>query len=181
MSLQPRPKRSLRAAVAAVEFAVILPPIVLLIIGSLDVARIFSLQHKLQEASMYGCRIYALGDMTQQRAIDAIDLSMAEKGLTGYKISFDPPHKSEIKDDLVPVTVTVQMPYSGMGFGMQSFLGGSDIVAKSVLPADLIGLTNTVGDGSGSSGGSGSKTPPPPKKPKKPKKERKPKKPKKEK
>lgn len=170
MSLQPKPKRRLRAAVAAVEFAVILPPMVLLILGSLDVARVFALQHKLQDASMYGCRIYALGDMTQQQAVDAVDQSMAERGLTGYTITFDPPQKSDIADDLAPVTVTLSIPYDGFGLGLQSFLGGSDIVAKSVLPADLVGLAATVGDGSSSGTSTSSK-----KKVKKPKKEKKPK------
>lgn len=167
MSLQPKPKRSLRAAVAAVEFAVILPPTVLLILGSLDVARVFALQHKLQDASMYGCRIYALGDFTQQQAVDAVDQSMAERGLTGYTITFDPPQKSDITDDLAPVTVTLSIPYDGFGLGLQSFLGGSDIVAKSVLPADLVGLAATVGDGSSSGTSASSK-----KKVKKPKKEK---------
>lgn len=163
MSLQPKPKRGLRTAVAAVEFAVILPPVVLLILGSLDVARVFALQHKLQDASMYGCRIYSLGDKTQQQAIDAVDQSMAERGLTGYTITFEPSLKSEITDDLAPVTVTLSMPYDSFGLGLQSFLGGSDIIAKSVLPADLVGLAATVGDSPSGS------TSPPPKKPKKPK------------
>ncbi|MCA9182123.1 MAG: pilus assembly protein, partial [Planctomycetales bacterium] len=46
-----------RSAVAAVEFAVMLPPVVLIVFGTIEVARAFSVQHALQEASMVGCRI----------------------------------------------------------------------------------------------------------------------------
>lgn len=176
MSLQSKPKHRLRAAVAAVEFAVILPPVMLLILGALDVARVFALQHKLQDASMYGCRIYSLGDKTQQEAVDAVNQSMAENGLTGYTITFDPPLKSDIQNDLDPVTVTLRMPYVSLGLGLQSFFGGSDIIAQSVLPADLIGLAAAVGDSSEPAISSG--TSPPPTKGKKLKKPKEPKKPK---
>ena len=145
MKTQSKLRRNWRSAVAAVEFAVVLPPVVLLILGSLDVARVFAIQHTLQEASMNGCRIYTLGDMTQQQAIDAVDQSMAEKGLTGYSITFDPPVKCDIEDDLEPVTVAVQMPYDSFGLGLQSILGGSAISAQSILPADLLGAAMAAG------------------------------------
>ncbi len=145
MSNPLKSRRKWRSAVAAVEFAVVLPPVVLLILGSLDVARVFAIQHTLQEASMNGCRLYALGDMTQQQAIAAVDQSMAEKSLTGYTIVFDPPLKSDINDDMQPVTVAVQMPYDSFGLGLQSILGGSSITAQSILPADTLGSAMSAG------------------------------------
>lgn len=67
-----------------------LPPVVLIVFGTIEVALVFSVQHALQEASMVGCRIYALGEKTQQDAIDFIDLSLAEANISGYSIAFDP-------------------------------------------------------------------------------------------
>ncbi len=144
MTIQTKARRIKRSAVAAVEFAVVLPPVVLLILGSLDVARVFAIQHTLQEASMNGCRIYALGDMTQQQAIEAVDQSMAEKGLTGYTVTFEPSLKSDIDDDLQPVTVAVRIPYSSIGIGLHSVLGGSAVSAQAILPADLLGASSQL-------------------------------------
>ena len=133
-----------RSAVAVVEFAVMLPPLVLIAIGTIEVARAFSVQHALQEASMVGCRIYALGDKTQQDAIDIIDLSLAETNITGYTVTFDPAVKSDIAIDLEPVTVAIRVPFSNVGFGLHGTISGSTIKGSSVLPADLLGSATSM-------------------------------------
>ncbi|TWT83232.1 TadE-like protein [Planctomycetes bacterium CA13] len=125
----------LRRAIAAVEFAVILPPVVMLLMVSIEVARAFTVQHALQEASMNGCRIYSLDDMTQQDAIDMANLSLDEAGIEGYTIEFAPETKEEILADLDPVTVTVSVPYNQVGLGIQWFLGNSTLSAAVTLPA----------------------------------------------
>ncbi len=137
------------SGVAAVEFAVLLPPIVLMILGAIEASRAFSVQHALQEASMNGCRIYSLGDKTKQEAIDMIDLSLANSGLTGYTITFDPLLKSDVDVDLEPVCVTLSVPFSNVGFGLTSVFSGATVAAKSVLPADLLGAGTAVGGGGG--------------------------------
>ncbi|MCC7333663.1 MAG: pilus assembly protein [Pirellulaceae bacterium] len=138
-------KSTWRSAVAAVEFAVMLPPVVLIVFGTIEVARAFSVQHALQEASMVGCRIYALGEKTQQDAIDFIDLSLAEANISGYSIAFDPALKSDIDVDLEPVKVTISIPFSSVGFGLHGTISGSNIKGESVLPADLLGAATSTG------------------------------------
>ncbi len=148
-------KRKVSHGIAAVEFAVLLPPVVLMILGIIECSRAFGVQHALQEASMNGCRIYALGDKTQQEAIDMINLSLADTGFTGCTITFDPPLKSSVDVDLEPVKVTLGVPYNNVGFGLVGVFAGSTVTATSVLPADLLGAGTSVGTGLPPGGGGG--------------------------
>lgn len=118
------------------EFAVVLPPMILILLVSLEITRGFAVQHALQEAAMNGCRIYTLGDKTQADAQAMIDRSLDEANITGYTVTFDPALKADIVEDLQPVTVTVTVPYSQVGVGVQWFLAGSDITAAVTLPVD---------------------------------------------
>ncbi len=125
-----------RRGVAAVEFAVVLPPILLLVLVSIEVAGAFAVQHALQEASMNGCRIYCQRTTTQQESENMVALSLAEDDITGYTVEFDPPVKTVFNNDLTPITVTVSVPYSQVGVGIQWMLGSTTITASSTLPAD---------------------------------------------
>ncbi|WP_372725400.1 TadE/TadG family type IV pilus assembly protein [Novipirellula sp.] len=122
--------------IAAVEFAVVLPPLLLLILVSVEVARAFAVQHSLQEACINGCRIYALGDKTQQQASDMIHLSLGEAGISGHSIDFVPATKAEITAEMQPVTVTISVPYSQVGVGVQWMLAGTTVTASTTLPAE---------------------------------------------
>ncbi|WP_162276037.1 TadE/TadG family type IV pilus assembly protein [Roseimaritima ulvae] len=126
----------MRRGIAAVEFAVILPPMILILLVSLEITHGFTVQHALQEAAMNGCRIYTLGDKTQADAEAMIERSLDEAGISGYTIRYDPPVKADIVADLQPVTVTVTVPYSEVGVGVQWFLAGSDLSAAITLPVD---------------------------------------------
>jgi Flp pilus assembly protein TadG len=139
MMLKMRYKRTTRVkrrAVAAVEFAVVLPPLLLLLMAAIEVGGAFAVQHSLQEASMNGCRIYAIRDSTQQQATAMIERSLAEDGITGYSLAFNPPMKTVFAKDLQPITVTVSVPSSNVGLGIKWFLGGTTLSASSTLPSD---------------------------------------------
>ncbi|GAA5507181.1 TadE family protein [Novipirellula caenicola] len=122
--------------IAAVEFAVVLPPLLLMILVSVEVARAFAVQHSLQEACVNGCRIYALGDKTQQQASDMIQRSLNEAGISGHSIEFVPATKAEITAEMQPVTVTISVPYNQVGVGVQWMLAGSTVTASTTLPAE---------------------------------------------
>ena len=122
--------------IAAVEFAVVLPPVLLLILVSVEVARAIAVQHTLQETCMNGCRIYSLGDRTQQQATDMINLSLNEAGISGHSVEFVPATKAEITAEMQPVTVTISVPYSQVGVGVQWMLAGSTVTASTTLPAE---------------------------------------------
>ncbi|EMI17551.1 TadE family protein [Rhodopirellula maiorica SM1] len=122
--------------IAAVEFAVVLPPVLLMILVSVEVSRALAVQHSLQEASLNGCRIYSLSDKTQQQANDMINLSLAEAGISGHSIQYVPATKAEITAEMQPVTVNISVPYNQVGVGIQWLLAGSTVAASTTLPAE---------------------------------------------
>ncbi|TWU23903.1 TadE-like protein [Novipirellula galeiformis] len=128
--------RQKSCGIAAVEFAVVLPPLLLLVLVSVEMARAITVQHSLQEASMNGCRIYALRDTTQQKASKMIELSLNEAGISGHSIQFSPATKGEITKEMQPVTVAISVPYNQVGVGVQWFLAGSTVTARTTLPAE---------------------------------------------
>lgn len=130
-----------RRGVAATELALVLPPILLLIVGSLEVSQVFIVQHKLQEASMTGCRIYMLDEKTQADATNMIDTALTASNISNYSIAYSPATKAEITENMQPVKVTVTVPYDSVSIGFGWFMSGIDISCESTLPADMQGNT----------------------------------------
>ena len=126
-----------RTGIAAVEFAIVLPLVLLLILGSIEISRVISVQHALQEASLTGCRLYAVSEKSQADATNIIDLSLAAAGITGYTISYTPATKNEIDTILEPVTVTISVPYSSISLGTERIMSNSTVTASATLPADV--------------------------------------------
>jgi Flp pilus assembly protein TadG len=130
--------RNQRNGIAAVEFAVVLPVMALLVLGTIEASRALSVQHTLQEASMHGCRVYMLSNKTQADAANVINQSLAAASISGHTITYDPPTKAGIDTEMEPVTVTISVPYSNVSYGVEWFLQSSTLSAASVLPADLL-------------------------------------------
>ena len=128
---------SVRRGISVVEFAVVLPLIVLLMLGGIEAGRAMMVGHTLQEAAQAGCRVYSLRDTTQQDAQDIIDASMVDAGVTGYTILFDPLTKAEIDANMEPVSVTVSVPYDQVGWTIPWFMAGATISGSGTFPADL--------------------------------------------
>ena len=127
-----------RTGTAAVEFATILPIVLLLILGAIEAFRVISVQHALQEASLTGCRLYAISEKSQADATNIIDLSLAAAGISGYTISYTPNTKSQIDTTLEPVTVSISVPFSAISLGTQRIMSNSIVTARATLPADVL-------------------------------------------
>lgn len=127
----------LRRAIAAVEFAIVLPPLVLMILGTIEASCAINAQHALQEASMTGCRIYTLREKTQLDATNMIDQTLTAAGLSGHSITYNPATDAEVDVHMEPVTVSISVPYSSISWGASWFMTSSTITASSTLPADL--------------------------------------------
>lgn len=126
-----------RKAASAVEFAVVLPVIVLLLLGAVEMGRAVMVQHSLQEAAQAGCRVYAVFDAPEEAAEDIIGNAMSKAGVKKYSVTFDPPEKSKIKKNMEPVTVTVSVDYSDVAWLSPDFMSGAAVVARCTIPADL--------------------------------------------
>jgi hypothetical protein len=126
-----------RRGVSAVEFAVVLPLIVLLLVGSIEAARGLMVSHSLQEAAQAGCRVYSVEGTTQAQATALIDLAMSNAGVTGYSITYDPAAKAAVDTHMEPVEVTITVPFANVAWLPPSFLSGATLQGNCVMPADM--------------------------------------------
>ena len=128
---------SRRRGTSVVEFAAVLPLVLLLLLGAIELGRAVMVQHELQGAAQAGCRVYSVSDGTTQDVIDIIDAALAGAGISQYEITYDPPTKSEVDSRLEPVTITVSVDFADVAFFSPDFLSGSTISGSSTMPADV--------------------------------------------
>ncbi len=126
-----------RRGLAAVEFAVIAPVIVFLLISAIEVSRAIGVQHNLQEAAQAGCRLYSLKEASQQQAVDLINQSLQEAGISGYTLTFTPETKAEILQNMQMVTVEVSVPHSQVAWITPMFLRDAVMAGRCTFPADM--------------------------------------------
>jgi len=131
--------RCRRKGTAIVEFAVVFPLFLLLIIGAIDIGRSISVRHTMIEAVRGATRLYAVRGLTdgpKMQDVEAtIDKAMSDARLSGYSVSFDPPPSASL-EALTPVTVTLAIPYDRVSWGPSWFSRGSTITIRCTMPAD---------------------------------------------
>ncbi len=120
-----------------VEFAVVLPLVVLLLLGALEISQGIMVQHTLQETAQAAARVYAIGDTSQQDVDKVIEKAMSQARIQTYEVVYDPPTKAAIRTHMEPVTVSVRVNFASVAWLPASFLGGSQLSASAVMPADL--------------------------------------------
>jgi len=122
-----------------VETAVVLPLVILLVLGAIDVGRAISVQQTLVDAARAGCRLYAAKEeLAEEDAQAMIGRTMAEANLEGYTIQFDP-DPSEKLEHLSPVTVSVAISYDRVAWVSSWFLSERTLVGTCIMPADTAG------------------------------------------
>ncbi len=141
------PKKSSRSAIAAIEFAVMLPLMLMLVLGALESARAVMVTHALQQASQAACRVYSVGGTTMEQVTAIVEASLANTGIENYNIQFDPKKKEDVDKTLMEVTVTITVPYTEVAWLPPTYFAGATLEGRSVLPADL-----EVSDGGDSDG-----------------------------
>ena len=129
------PHREARRGIATVEFAVIAPLLILMILGGIELGRGVMVKHVLEEAARAGCRVVTLHDGTKQEALDIISLSMQNANITGYTVTMNPdPPTGQVQK--VPVTVSVSVPYSQISWMSPKFMSGSSLKGDCIMPAE---------------------------------------------
>lgn len=136
-----------RRGVEVVEFALVLPLIVMMFCGAIETARAVMLVHALQEAAQAGCRIYSVKNTTQADATAIIADAMTRAKITSYAVAFTPATKNEVDVSLEPVTVTVTVSYAPLAWLAPKFFVGKSLQGTCIFPADLD--ASDSGDNSG--------------------------------
>ena len=129
------PHREARRGIATVEFAVIAPLLILMILGGIELGRGVMVKHVLEEAARAGCRVVTLHDGTKQEALDIISLSMQNAKISGYTVTMNPDPPSG-QDQKTPVTVSVSVPYSQVTWLAPRFMTSSTVRGTCVMPTE---------------------------------------------
>ena len=83
-------KRKLRRGAAVVEFAVCLPVIMLVVLGSIEAASMLFLRQAMIQTAYEGAKVAILRDSQNSNAIAAADAVVQGRGLNGVSLTFDP-------------------------------------------------------------------------------------------
>jgi Flp pilus assembly protein TadG len=131
-----RHKRERRGA-ALVEFAVVLPLVLLLVLGAIELGHAIYVQHTLQEAARAGCRLYSVKDQrTETDVRRMVDSVMTNAKLTGYTTKLEPTAATVVLQ-LDPLTVAVSVPYAEVAIFRKSwFLSNRVLTGSCTMPAD---------------------------------------------
>jgi Flp pilus assembly protein TadG len=97
--------RRRRRGVATVEFAVCLPVIVLVVLGSIEAASMLFLRQAMIQSAYEGVKVAILRNADNDDAIAAAEAVIRGRNLGGVTISFDPPDiATAVPGDTIRVT-----------------------------------------------------------------------------
>ncbi len=131
-----------RRGAAAVEFALVLPILLLFIGGSVEIGRAVMVQHVLEESARAGCRVASMDNGTRQDVLDIVDHAMRLGGCPEYTVTMDPdPPINLLQFEHVMVSVIVD--YGDVGWLDFGFMSGMQLTGVCVMPAEApIDLTD---------------------------------------
>ena len=127
-----RIRRSERRGAAAVEFAIIAPIFILLMLGMIEVGRGVMVQQVLTNASRVGARRAIVLSTTMQQAKDAAEDYADAAGVSTVTAAVSPDPASADPGDEITVTVTVDFA-NVTWIPSPWFMGGKVLTATSVM------------------------------------------------
>ena len=129
---QLRRKRAVRKGVAAVEFAIVAPVFILLVVGIIELSRAMMVQQVLTNASRVGARSATLINSTEQQVVDTVSGYAENLSIPGTTVTVSPSPAAAAAGDAM--TVTVSVPFSEVTW-MPSpwFMGEATLTASSVM------------------------------------------------
>ena len=127
-----RRKSIKRVGAAAVEFAIVAPVFILLVIGFIELGRAMMVQQVLTNASRVGARNATMMNVTDQEVIDTVEDYAESVSIPGTTVVCTPSAASASAGD--ELTVTVSVPFSDVAWLPSPwFLGESTLTASSVM------------------------------------------------
>lgn len=123
-------KRKHMGGATIVEFAMILLPLLLMLMGCIEFGRYFWAQHVLSSAAAEGARMAILTDATDAQVNARIVQTVSDGG-----ISATPTYSFTARTPGEPITVTVSVPYNVIALGgfIPSMLGITQVTGTSVM------------------------------------------------
>jgi len=120
--------RSERGA-AAVEFALVLPVLILLIVGMLEFARAYNAQISVSNAAREGARVMAVHDDAALARTSAIDAAPSLNPVLGASdIAISPASCAAAADGTVEVSIDYDLPLMTGFFGVEIPIHGIGVM-----------------------------------------------------
>ncbi len=122
-----------RRGAAVVEFAIVVPLLLLMVLGIIEFGRMIMVQQILTNASREGARRAILEQSTADRVKTLVGEYLAGTTVSGATVAVSPGDLKSIGFG-DPVTVTVSVPYDRVSWIPSSwFLSGATLSAQSVM------------------------------------------------
>ena len=121
-----------RRGTSAVELAVCLPILVLVIIGSLECCGMIFLNQSLHIAAYEGTRVAIHSDATNQEVIDRANDILAARDVESAAIAFNPPDVSAVLSGQT-VTITLSAPCDDNSILTPWFFQGRTLFGQTTM------------------------------------------------
>jgi len=103
--------RSLRIGAAVVEFAVVSPVLILVLLGMIECGRMIMVQQSLTTAAREGARAAIVPGTSRAMAKEVVESFLARVGVSGAKVRVRNRTTTSVAHG-EPITVTVTVPFS---------------------------------------------------------------------
>jgi Flp pilus assembly protein TadG len=134
--------RRARLGAAAIEFACVLPFLVLFLMGSVEVGRGVMVKHVLEEAARAGCRVAVFESSTAADVNSIVETAMNAANLgSNYTVTIDPANPQGLVA-FQPVTVSINMSFADVSWIPTTFLKGKSVGGVCVMPAEGDGVSD---------------------------------------
>jgi len=122
-----------RKGAAVVEFAVVAPVLILLLLGMIECGRMIMVQQALTTAVREGARTAIVEGASASSAIDAAESFLAGAGITGGKITVTPSNTATAAHGQ-PITVAVVVPFAKVSWLPHPlFLGNAELSSTATM------------------------------------------------
>ncbi|WP_243360151.1 TadE/TadG family type IV pilus assembly protein [Fundidesulfovibrio terrae] len=123
-------KRKNMGGATIVEFALVLLPLLLMLMGCIEFGRYFWAQHVLSSAAAEGARMAILTDATDAQVNDRIVQTVSDGGISAV-----PTYSFTARTPGEAITVTVSVPYNVIALGgfVPAMLGITQVTGTSVM------------------------------------------------
>ena len=126
-----------RRGVAAVEFAIVAPIFIILILGIIEFGRAIMVQQIITNASREGARRAIVEEATTSEVENVVNTYLAATSVTNaVSVNVSPALGPSVGFG-DPITVTITVPYNNVSWlGTPWFLGGSQLTASTIMRAE---------------------------------------------
>ncbi len=132
-----RASRSLpRQAAAAVEFALVLPILSVLLLGMFEISRVLLVKEMLSNAAQQACRTAAKPGTANSDVTSEVDTVMSNAGLSGYSVTIQVNGTTTDVSGASrydKVSVKVGVPVSQVFWVSTLFISGSTVESETVV------------------------------------------------